>query len=465
MAWIRSAIAALLTVAALVAATSAEGRVGALDPTFGEAGKLGPQLEEEGGELKGMAVGSDGSIVLAKGRAIVRFLSNGEPDPDFGGGGQVELAAELEGLAFRPSDLAIDSKGRVLVSGTVTDPSQTYGIGSSLFSFPASWAVVVRLTADGELDPSFGEGRGFVRSDYGMHPSFPNSPTSPPNPNFPAAGGLKLKVDSLDRPVLLVSTPRPYSPCWGHSEVSSYPRAVVRLTTAGAVDAEFGGGDGIAPLGRFAPSPGPVLALDAADQPVVGSGEGTSCPHRGVLFRLGADGSRLTGFGVNGVRTYARRYLDFLTPSGRMILNGIEDEVVLRVGPGGAPDRSFGKGGQVTLPADEGRAAWPVAVDARGGTLIAGTIWRPKIPEGRNGKARRHHRKRRGFLAVSRLLPNGEVDRAFGKRGWIATPIGQYYEMFPARAALDPQGRLVILARVSTWHGESGFVIARYLIA
>lgn len=454
----------LLTVAALVAAANAEGRVGVLDPTFGEAGKLGPQLEKDG-EVGGMAVGPDGSIVMVKERTIVRFLSNGEPDPGFSDGGRVELAAELEGLDFSPSDLAIDSKGRVLVSGSATDPSQTHGIPDILLSIPASWAVVVRLTAGGELDPSFGEGRGFVRSDYGMHPGPPDSPALPPNPDFPAADGLKLKVDSRDRPVLLVATPGPYGPCWGHGVVSSYPRAVVRLTTAGAVDAEFGGGDGIAPLDRLAPSPEPVLALDPADQPVVGGGIGSACPHRSILFRLGVDGGRLTGFGVNGARTYARRYFDVLAPSGATILSGIEDEVVLRVGPDGAPDRSFGKGGQVTLspPAGEGQAVRPVAVDARGRTLIAGTLWRPKLPE--RGQARRHHRKRRAFFAVSRLLPNGEVDRAFGKRGWIVTPIGPYYEAFPLQATVDPRGRLVVLGRLGTLRRGSGFVIARYLIA
>lgn len=464
-AWGRKAVgigsviaATLLTIAAFVAATNAEGRVGALDPTFGEAGKLGPQVDKDGG-VSGMAVGPEGSIVVAKGGRLLRFLSNGESDPGFGDGGQMELPAELEGLDFRLSDLVIDGKGRVLVSGTATDPSRTTGIPEILVSSPASWVVVLRLTADGKLDPSFGEGRGFVRGDYGMHSEFSAGPA-----DFPAAGALTLKVDSHDRPVLLVATPGMYSPCWGHSGVDWYPRAVVRLTAAGAIDAEFGGGDGIAPLDRLAPSPEPVLALDAADQPVVGSGEGTACPHRGILFRLGADGSRLTGFGINGARTYARRYFAVLVPSGAILLRGVEQQVVLRVGPDGVPDRSFGKGGHVplSLPLGDSQIVRPVAVDARGRTLIAGSFRLPKSQERRHVKG--HARKRRSFLAVSRLLPNGAVDRAFGRRGWIVTPIGLHYEVFLSQAALDPQGRLVVLGYAGTRRRGSGFVIARYLL-
>jgi uncharacterized delta-60 repeat protein len=453
-------VAALLILASFVAATSAQGRVGGLDPAFGEAGRVGPWLDRKG-VWSGMAVGPDGSIVVIRERTLIRFLSSGDPDPSFGGG-QVELPVEFEGFDFRPFDLAIDSKGRVLVSGTATDSSRTYGIpGGTLFYFPASWAVVVRLTADGKLDPGFGEGRGFIRGDYGMHPGSTHVHDYPPDPDFPAAGGETLKVDSLDRPVLLVATPASYSPCWGHSGVSWYPRAVVRLTTAGTVDAGFGGGDGIASLGRLAPSPGTVLALDAADQIAVGGGEGTACPRRGILFRLAADGSRLAGFGVDGVRTYARRYFRVLAPTGAMILRGIEQPVALRVGRDGTRDRSFGKGGEVTmsLPRGERGIVGPVAVDARGRTLVAASFQLQKTFTESDGKVRR---KRRGFLAVSRLLPNGKIDRAFGKQGWIVTLIGPHYGVDLSQAALDPQGRLVVLGDVGTWHRGDGFVITRY---
>jgi uncharacterized delta-60 repeat protein len=458
---IGSAIAAaLLVIAAFVAAAGAEGRVGALDPTFGEAGIVGPELEKYGG-ASGMAVGPDGSIVVVEGHKVVRILPDGDVDSGFGDGGEVQIPAELDGLDFAVSDLLVDSERRVLVSGTIEDPSQASGVAVILSSFSASWAIVLRMTADGELDRSFGEGKGYVRGDYGMHPI---SYGPPSNGDIPSAGALMVEVDSLDRPLLLVTTAGLYSPCWGHSGFDEYPRAVVRLTAAGAADSTFGGGDGIAPLDRLAPSPEPFFALDAADQPVVGGGEGTACPHQGILFRLGADGSRLDGFGSDGARLYERRYFTVLAPTGAMLLRGIVRQAVLKVAPDGDPDRNFGKEGQVTLspPAGHGYVR-PVAVDAQGRTLVAGVLWLPEPPEPRQPKPQRH-RTRRAFLQVSRLLPNGNLDRAFGKRGWIVTPIGPHYSLYLGQAYLDPQGRLVVLGEVTTSRRGSGFVLARYLL-
>lgn len=456
-------VVAALTLLAFTAAT-AGARVGELDPAFGQAGKIGPELTEYGG-ASDMAIGPDGSIVLIEGRRLVRLLPSGQPDPGFGDGGRVELPAEIDGLEFHPSNLVLDSEGRMLLSATVKDPSRSTGFPSILVSFPASWAVVLRLTTAGGLDPSFGEGRGYVRSDYGMHP-YTSGGATVEDEDFPTAAAYGLQVDSHDRPVLLVATTGMYSPCWGHGTTDWYPRAVVRLTTTGALDAGFGGGDGVAPLDRLAPSPLTVLALDAADQPVVGSGEGSGCPHSGLVFRLGSDGSSLPGFGAEGALAYPRRYLTVIAPSGAMILRGVVEEEVLRVGPDGAPDKTFGGDGEVPVPMlpGVGRIGWPVAVDGRGRTLIAGSFALPQPLPRRHPKLRHPRRKHRTFIAISRLLPDGRVDRGFGKQGWIVTPVGLYYATYLRQVALDPRGRLVVLANASTLRRGSGFVIARYLL-
>jgi len=453
--------AALLVVAALIAAAGAQARVGALDPSFGDAGIVGPELREAGG-ASGMDMGPDGTVVVADGRTLVRLLPDGAVDSGFGDGGRVQLPDELDGLEFAVSDVAVDGERRVLVSGTIRDPTQVGGSSNVLISFTASWAIVLRLKADGELDLSFGEGKGYVRGDYGMHPI---NDTSPENGDISSAGALRVAVDSLDRPLLLVTTAGAFSPCWGHSGADQYPRAVVRLTATGTVDSTFGDGDGIAPLDQLAPSPETFFALDSADQPVVGGGVGTACPHQGILFRLAADGSRLAGFGSDGARTYPRRYLTVLAPSGAMLLRGIVRQAVLKVGSDGEPDRSFGEEGEVNLgPLADHRSVQPVAVDAQGRTLLAGTLVLPKPPEHRFHKPLRHRRTRRAFLQVGRLLPNGEVDRGFGRRGWIVTPIGPHYRLYLGEAILDAQGRLVVLGQVSTTRRGSGFVLARYLL-
>jgi hypothetical protein len=145
----------------------AEARAGSLDLTFGSGGALAVEPR-----LTHMVVGSDGSTTFlgfeGEGRSVVRLLANGEPDSAFGLGGSQPLEPQIEGLPFVPSGLAVDSQRRVIVFGTVTDSGKTAPVSGALgpSSVEATWAVVLRLKADGSLDTSFGGSKGFTRSDF-----------------------------------------------------------------------------------------------------------------------------------------------------------------------------------------------------------------------------------------------------------------------------------------------------------
>lgn len=135
---------------------------GSLDPTF-DPPPIGPLpgvvvsdlgFFEEG---QALAVQSDGKILMVgtlddldnpspSDIAVARYNANGTLDLDFGNGGlatinfQSSAGVDLNDLG---RDIAIDSNGRIVVVGWV----QTLGgIG------------VARLTADGDLDTSFGDG-------------------------------------------------------------------------------------------------------------------------------------------------------------------------------------------------------------------------------------------------------------------------------------------------------------------
>jgi len=89
---------------------------------------------------------------MSNGRvAIVRYNGNGSPDLTYGDAGKVVTTIMLDSRGLNA--VATDSQGRFIVVGFVTSPSR----------MPA----VVRLTADGDPDDTFGDG-GIVLLDLGV---------------------------------------------------------------------------------------------------------------------------------------------------------------------------------------------------------------------------------------------------------------------------------------------------------
>jgi hypothetical protein len=310
----------LLAFLSLAATASAQPRAGHLDPTFGDGGRAFTSLNvTDNAEWVELGIAPDGSAVLADYEILIRFRPDGSRDLRFGGGGRLVLRPETaaEGVAertFFPSDMAVDNRGRVLVFGQQTDTRETFDvIGRQL---PTSSAVVLRYSGGGRRDLSFGNGRGFIRGDFGL----PSEITT----EIPLVRALAGRVDSRNRPVFVAGASAVSSYCYGHSFIDSQPRAVVRLTEAGAPDPSFGGGDGVSPIEGATGFRG--LEVDAADRPVVGVGgiggvSGAECRLGTTLVRLRQDGERLASFGTDGVRELRGLSLDVVQPSGAMILS------------------------------------------------------------------------------------------------------------------------------------------------
>jgi uncharacterized delta-60 repeat protein len=174
---------------------------GALDPGFGSGGKVLRQGStvaiDAGGKI--LVVGEDPTSHRS---TLARFTPRGRLDPTFGRGGEVTIAF---GAA-----LAMQADGKIVVGGTngnvgfglarfhrdgASDSSFGNGgkvvIGFGKYSSPALWAlaiqpdgkivaageadlgegdpnedfVLARFTADGRLDPAFGDG-GKVATDF-----------------------------------------------------------------------------------------------------------------------------------------------------------------------------------------------------------------------------------------------------------------------------------------------------------
>jgi uncharacterized delta-60 repeat protein len=125
---------------------------GSLDTSFGHAGMLVERFLDS--YDANIAVQADGRILLAggleNGFGFVRFNPDGTLDATFGTGGKV--AIKVPGLNSSASSVTLQSDGRIVAAGSSWKPNQ----GSS------SRITLVRLGSDGSLDPTFGTG-GVVR--------------------------------------------------------------------------------------------------------------------------------------------------------------------------------------------------------------------------------------------------------------------------------------------------------------
>lgn len=165
--------------------------------------------------------------------------------------------------------------------------------------------------------------------------------------------------------------------------------------------------------------------------------------------------------GQGGAREFGSVHLGLVEPSGALILDERIGRTLklVEVDAEGNPDPGFGEAGvaKVHLPATVGLHLNPAAVDAKGRILLAGFVGSPiSAPE--------KGRPRSSFV-VARLLPDGKVDRSFGRNGWIFSRLPGHRELIAAQATLDPKGRLLVGGIVTKPHHLDGaFVVARYLL-
>jgi uncharacterized delta-60 repeat protein len=96
----------------------------------------------QGSPIGGIAVQPDGKIVVVGSGSLARYLPNGSPDSSFGVGGYVTTAiADSDALALQPD-------GEILVAGALSGPVGDSRSGSEF--------AVARYEPDGSPDASFG---------------------------------------------------------------------------------------------------------------------------------------------------------------------------------------------------------------------------------------------------------------------------------------------------------------------
>jgi uncharacterized delta-60 repeat protein len=246
---------------------------GEIDPSFG--GGLGYVLTGPAGATLGsMTMDRNGFIYIAAGRPngagevpyVQRLAPDGSPDATFGSGSMVDGAAL--GLAGRATGALVRPDGTATVS---------IGAGGDRTG-PATFTLV-RLLANGTLDPGFG-GTGIV--------SLALTPFS-----GLGAGAIAVRGGPSNS-ILVAGT--------DVTEKGTLRGVVLRLLATGALDKRFGR-DGIARISRAGRDLRvTAFTRDARGRIVVA---GTGDPPDSLLFRLRASGRRDRSFGNHGL-TYPR---------------------------------------------------------------------------------------------------------------------------------------------------------------
>ncbi len=383
----------------------------ALDPTFGTAGVTVVDTNGAADQAAGrVALQADGRTLLAARNnqddaVVYRFSTAGAVDGTF----PVDFGGQDSG-----ADVTVQPDGKILLVG-----QKAFDQGGVL----TRDFGVARLNPDGSLDGSFGSG-GIVTvniSDLVPQTGLPSNDTAL---NVEVAGDGSIFV----------------------SGTSSNTWAVVKLTSAGALDGSFGGGGKVNGPFENGENPGGLVLLPDGN---VAFGTGRTVDSGTFEFGvhvLGPTGAA-AAFGTGGFassQATASGPLESPTVSagdlarlsdGTLVLVGgfggvntsllsVEASgVVARFGPTGTA-LGVTSGG---LSAAVGVAVQPDGKLVVGGAVLAsGSIFSPDSDP-----------------AVTRLNPNGTIDNTFGDGSPVTiTSIGQNAESVVG-VALRPDGRIV----------------------
>jgi uncharacterized delta-60 repeat protein len=415
------AVAASLLVAF---ASSASAAPGVLDTTFGGGDGIVTTPIGTVDQAFATAIDGVGRIVVAgsafatatkKDFAVARYLPDGSLDSAFGGGDGVVTTNFATGSVDDAFDVALDSAGRILVAGSSTTGLQTD-------------VALARYLGDGTPDATF-DGDGRITTDVAGG----------------ADAGNALAITSEDDVVVAGSA--------FTGATSDF--AVLRYTSAGALDATFDG-DGVTTTDFMGGNDAAAgVAIDASGRYVVG-GSGVNGTNKDdfALARYDATGALDPSFDGDGklITTGNDQARDVaIDAAGRIVLGGTAftgstlDFALVRFNPNGTPDSTFGSHGRITTPVGTGSdGVEAVAIDANGTIVAAGSAT--------SGSDR--------DVALARYGPSGQLLGIFGGAGTVDTNIGPTDS--GRDVAIDASGNIVV-AGYATTGANADFAVLRYI--
>lgn len=398
---------------------------GAFDPSFGTAGVVRVDVGDALGidEQPALVQQADGRLVVAATSifgtqsdfALVRLNTDGARDRGFDGGRndgfvRTDLAAGTSTSTDIVRAIGRQRDGRIVVGG-----------------YTSTWDfALVRYTADGVLDTSFGSG-GVARVNLNT-----------------IDYGLALAIDASDRIVVAGTTVN-----------VNENFAVLRFTADGQPDATFNGGDPANTTGGvvtdFNRDDRAQAVAIQADGRIVAAGYAGGAASDFAVARYLPDGSLDTSFGSAGtgkvttqLGSVDRATAMVIQPDGAILLGGhtgvgaLTNFALVRYTSSGTLDPSFDADGIVTtdLAGNDDRLL-ALALDASGRLIAAGYA-----SNGVNND-----------VGVVRYLPSGARDTSFGSAGVVVTAIGGGHDRATA-VIVQTDGRIVIAGE--TDNGSTG---------
>jgi uncharacterized delta-60 repeat protein len=376
---------------------------GALDPTFGAAGKVSASLAAP----SAVALQPDGKILTVGDMTLSRFNADGSIDAAFGTAGSVTLVAS-GGPVDALVALSIQADGKIVVAGNTSLPTS---INDNF--------VVARFDAAGRPDGTFGT-TGQVVTDFNGLYDRATAVLVQPDQKTVAAGGATS----------------------GSLSAGDQDFALVRYLPGGDLDSTFGVG-GKATLNVAGNADFGNTAALQADGKILVAGRvfanGSSSADIGVA-RVNADGTLDKAFGVAGV---ARVSFDggtgdvaklVVQPDGKIVIagssarGGVSCYAMVRLAIDGSLDAAFGTHGQVSTPfTTEQDYATSVALLADGRIVVAGEL---------------ASYDKNSDMGLARYTSSGALDPSFGTGGLLRIDLfgdadGAY------DLVVQPDGRIV----------------------
>jgi uncharacterized delta-60 repeat protein len=326
---------------------------GSLDGGFGGGGKVVTVVREES-EAHAATIQADGKIVVAgtsKGTgfdyrfAVVRYLSNGTPDPDFGTNGSVvtQIAGANYNIAYA---VAAQSDNKIIAAGTS---------GNDF--------AVVRYEEDGDLDVAFDQD-GIVKTNFLVAPN-----------SYDEARAIALQPS--DGKIVVA----------GYAQVDKDINwAVARYNTDGSLDSGFSQDGKDIPIeydevfGEYISIPGEIsdVVIQTDGKIVVGGEPGVFSPPVFKLTRYNVNGTQDATFGTEGVVKFnfeegSTDVLKSLTlqPDGKILAGGSSAPASMPEEAGAAGKNQIGSGDALALA-----RLLPYAVSAAG-VSVGGRVTSP----------------------------------------------------------------------------------------
>lgn len=401
------------------ASSSAQTPISALDPTFGNGGKVTTDFSGMLDEAQAIAIQPvDGKIVVAgnvnmnvnRAIGLIRYNPNGTLDGTFGIGGKV--VTDFSGSEEAVLGMDIQTDGRIVAAG--------YAGGDFL---------IVRYNPSGTLDSSFGNGGKVVTDVSGSEYAVAIAIES----------GGKLVAAGVSR---------------GNGAI-----IVARYNPNGSLDESFGSGGKV-----ITDISGSTGASDVAIQPdgkvvVVATSYVTNIDSVFTLVRYTNNGALDSTFG-NGGQVFTgffgetvRALSIVIQIDGKLVVagecfNGSNlDFALARYDRNGALDDSFGSGGKVNTDFG-GREDGAAAVALQGDRIVVtGTTGNDASTVD---------------FAVACYNTHGALDSSFGLGGKATTDFFDNFDEALA-VAIQPDGKIVLAGRAVHPTDAGDFALARYI--